>query len=256
MAAATQAAETRQRLRTRYDDIFFPGMAAIILFSVFIGFAQSYYLQGTLKLPAWKAFAAAPHPLLVHIHAVIFSSWILLLVSQTSIVAIGHVDMHRKLGVAGFGLACLLVFVGLAVTCEFLSRHHALEDPNLRFPFLQALDLLVFSTLIYFGYRQRFNPAAHKRLMLIATITLLDAAFSRWPVLIVGNSLIADVCCYALLVLLAGYDVWSTGNVHRATLGASALLVLAHHPTLSILDRTVAWHRLAIYMQRLGNLLH
>jgi len=92
-------------------------------------------------------------------HAVIFSSWIPLLVAQTSLVAADRVDLHRRLGFAGFGLACLLVLVGLAVTCEFLARNHALEDPNLRFPFLQAVDLLVFSTLIYFGYRQRFNPA-------------------------------------------------------------------------------------------------
>jgi hypothetical protein len=209
-----------------------------------------------LKLPDWKAFAAPPHPLLVHIHAVIFSSWILLLVAQTSLVAVGRIDIHRRLGVVGFGLACLLVPVGLAVTCEFLARHHRLEDPSLRFPFLQVVDLLVFSTLIYFGYRQRFNPAAHKRLMLIATITPLDAAFSRWPVLVVGNSLLADMCCYALLALLASYDMWSIGKVHRATLWGSTLLILAHHPILSILERTIGWHRLAIYMQRFGDLLH
>ena len=137
-------------------------MAAFILFSVFLGFAQSYYLQGVLKLPEWKAFAAPPHPLLVHVHAMIFSSWILLLVAQTSLVAAGRLDLHRRLGAAGFGLACLLVLVGLAVTCEFLSRHHSHEEPGLRFPFLQVVDLTVFSSLIYFGYRLRFNPAAHK----------------------------------------------------------------------------------------------
>ena len=186
----------------------------------------------------------------------ILSSWILLLVAQTSFVAVGRVDMHRRLGLAGFGLACLLVLVGLAVTCESLARGVlGLGDPRLRFPFLQVLDLLVFPTLVYFGYRQRFNPAAHKRLMLIATITLLDAAFVRWPVLIVGNFLIAEMCCYSLLLLLAGFDLWSTGKVHRATLWGSALLILAHHPILSILHRTVAWHRAAIYVQRLGESL-
>jgi hypothetical protein len=178
-------------------------MAAFILVSVFLGFAQSYYLHVMLKLPDWKTFAAPPDPLLVHIHAVIFSSWILLLVAQTSLVAADRVDLHRRLGAAGFGLACLLVLVGLAVTCEFLSRHHGHEEPGLRFPFLQVVDLTAFSTLIYFGYRLRFNPAAHKRLMLIATVALLDAAFSRWPILVIGNGLVADFCCYALLALLA-----------------------------------------------------
>ena len=256
MATAIQATQAPPRNRSRYDHIFFPSMAAFILFSVFLGFAQSYYLQGVLKLPEWKAFAAPPHPLLVHVHAMIFSSWILLLVAQTSLVAAGRLDLHRRLGAAGFGLACLLVLVGLAVTCEFLSRHHSHEEPGLRFPFLQVVDLTVFSTLIYFGYRQRFNPAAHKRLMVIATVALLEAAFSRWPVLVVGNGLLADLCCYALLALLAAYDTWSIRKVQRATLWGSAVLILAHHPILTILERNIAWHRLAIYLQRLGDLLH
>ena len=256
MATAIQATQTPPRIRSRYDHIFFPCMSAFILVSVFLGFSQSYYLQGVLKLPEWKAFATPPHPLLVHIHAAVFSSWILLLLAQTSLVAADRVDLHRRLGVAGFGLACLLVLVGLAVTCEFLSRHHGHEEPGLRFPFLQVVDLTVFSTLIYFGYRQRFNPAAHKRLMLIATAALLDAAFSRWPILVVGNGLVADFCCYALLALLAVYDMWSIGKVQRATLWGGALLILAHHPILTILERNLAWHRLAIYMQRLGDLLH
>jgi hypothetical protein len=256
MATTAQATQTLRQLRSHYDHLFFPSVAAIILASVFLGFAQSYYLQGVLKLPEWKAFAAPPHPLLVHIHAVIFSSWILLLVAQTSLVAADRVDLHRRLGVAGFGLACLLVLVGLAVTSEFLSRHHGHEEPGLRFPLLQVLDLTLFATLIYFGYRQRFNPDAHKRLMLIATVALLDAAFSRWPILVVGNGLLADLCCYALLALLAVYDMWSIGKVQRATLWGSALLILAHHPILTILERNIAWHRLAIYLQRLGDALH
>jgi len=90
--------------------------------------------------------------------------------------------------------------------------------------------------------------------MLIATITLLDAAFSRWLVLVVGNSVLADMCCYALLALLAGYDLWSIGKAHRATLLGSALLIVSHRLILSILDRIIVWHRVAIYMQRLGDL--
>ena len=92
--------------------------------------------------------------------------------------------------------------------------------------------------------------------MVIATVALLEAAFSRWPVLVVGNGLLADLCCYALLALLAAYDTWSIRKVQRATLWGSAVLILAHHPILTILERNIAWHRLAIYLQRLGDLLH
>jgi hypothetical protein len=254
MATATRA--FRYSATRHYDHVFFSGMAVLILATVFLGFVQSFYLAGVVKLPAWKAFAAPPLPLLVQIHGAVFSSWIVLLIAQTSLVAAGRVDLHRRLGLWGFGLACLLVLVGLAVTCENLARHFAPGDPKLRFPFLNAVDMLVFSTLIYFGYRQRFSPAAHKRLVLTATITLLDAAFLRWPVPGIGsNFLVAELCCYSLLLLLACYDLWSIGKVHHATLWGSTLLIVTHHPILSILGQNIVWHSFAIHMQTVGGFL-
>jgi hypothetical protein len=70
--------------------------------------------------------------------------------------------------------------------------------------------------LIYSAFRERFNPAAHKRLILIATITLLDAAFVRWPIpASLWDLRVAQMCCYPLLLLLIGYDLWSTGKIQR-----------------------------------------
>ena len=253
---AFSARAPRVRANLRFEHLVFSGLAAIILAAVFLGFAQTFYLRGILTIPAWKAFAVPPLPLLVQIHGAIFSSWILLLTTQTSLVTAHRVDLHRRLGFVGFVLACLLVLVGLATTCQMLARRFTPGDPRLRFPFLQVVDMIVFSTLICFGYRQRRNPAAHKRLMLIGTITLLDAVFVRWPVLVVGNFLVAEMCCYALLLLLAGYDLWSMGKVHRATLWASAVLIVSHHPILSIFAQHLIWHRFAIYMQTLGRHLY
>ena len=88
-------------------------------------------------------------------------------------------------------------------------------------------DMLIFSTLIYFAFRQRFNPSAHKRLILIATITLLDAAFGRWPIPVAWWDLrVAQMCCYALLLLLIGYDLWSTRKVQSAAVFASLFLIV------------------------------
>ena len=86
------------RAETRLDRYFFPGMALLMLATVFWGFARTYYLAGVFRapLPNW----------LVHVHGAVFSCWILLLVTQTSLVAANRVDVHRKLGLLGFGLAC------------------------------------------------------------------------------------------------------------------------------------------------------
>jgi hypothetical protein len=60
-------------------------------------------------------FNANPLPPLLHIHGAVFSSWMLLLIVQTSLVAAGRVDLHRRLGLLGFFLACLLVCLSLLV---------------------------------------------------------------------------------------------------------------------------------------------
>ena len=80
----------RRQSGDRFDNLFFSGVAVVILVSVFVGFAHSYYLAGMLKAPL-------PN-LLVHIHGAVFSCWILLLIVQTSLVAAGRVDVHRRLG--------------------------------------------------------------------------------------------------------------------------------------------------------------
>ena len=103
-----------------------------------------------------------------------------MLIVQTSLVAAGRVDVHRRLGLLGFGMACLVVVLGLLVATDWQVRHFAPGEAGMRaraFYTVTISTMLAFSTLIYFAFRNRFNPAAHKRLILIATITLRDAAF-------------------------------------------------------------------------------
>jgi hypothetical protein len=230
-------------------------MAALILAAVFLGFAQTFYLRGILTIPHWKAFAAPPLPLIVQIHGAIFSSWILLLITQTSLVAAHRVELHRRLGRLGFFLACLLVLAGVAVVCEDLARHVAPGNPRIEGVATQALRAASFALLVYFGYRNRHNPSAHKRLMLIATINLLPAAVVRWPVLTAGNFPLALAFCCALLGLVVCYDALSTRTVHRATLWSIVLTFAVNPPIVAAYTHNGAWFRLATHMQSLGRLL-
>jgi peptidoglycan/LPS O-acetylase OafA/YrhL len=120
----------------------------------------------------------------------------------------------------GFALAFLMMVAGVAVICEQLARLVPPGDPRISGAATQVLRLLGFAILVYSGYRLRQTPPAHKRLMLIATITLLPAAFVRWPVLISGNFLLALACCLALLVLVACYELWSTRKIQQRRCGA------------------------------------
>jgi len=117
--------------------------------------------------------------------------------------------------------------------------------------------MLAFATLIYFAFRNRFNPAAHKRLILIATIAILDAAFERWrvPVAWWGERSAALTCTVPLLLLIMGYDCWSRGKVHRATIWAS-LFVVALQQVRGPLGHSAVWQAFALWAQTCARSLH
>ncbi len=112
--------------------------------------------------------------------------------------------------------------------------------------------MLIFSTLVFYAYRERFDPAAHKRLILIATIALLDAPTGRPPfAAITARPFMDSIFVYAFLLLLIAYDLWSTRKVHRATIWATAFVVVIGQLRVPI-GNTDAWHTFANWVQTLA----
>src|SRR6476659_9612672 len=130
----------------RYDHLFFSAMAVLILATVFAGFAPSYYFAGIFRAPLPSR--------IIHVHGAVFSCWILLLITQTSLVSAGRVDVHRRLGIAGFVLACLMVVVGVLAATNALVRGVG-RDP-LAFYMVSIVDMVLFPTLVFFAFRARF----------------------------------------------------------------------------------------------------
>src|SRR5258706_163779 len=193
-----------------------------MLVSVFIGFARSYFLAGVFRAPL-------PSPI-IHIHGAAFTAWILLLVAQPSLVAAGRTDIHRRLGLAGCCLGCLMVILGVMASTESLVRHAAQLDPFGRDPkafyLVPMSEMVVFATLLYFAFRNRKDSPAHKRYIYIATTALMVAAIARWPLAFSSRKiLVASLLSDIFLLLLVAYDLWSTRKIHRATLWAGASLV-------------------------------
>jgi hypothetical protein len=226
----------------RFDDFFFFGMAVVILASVFVGFAHTYYLAGVFDAPL-------PN-LLVHVHGAVFTCWIILFIVQTSLVAAGRVDIHRRLGMFGFGMACLMVILGLLVATDSLARHANLGVRVREFYAIPLTGILTFAILIYFAFRNRFNPAVHKRLILIATIAILDAAFDRWPIPAEwwGPHATSLLCVLPLVLVIMAYDYWSTGKVLRVTILAS-LFVIAVQQLRFLLGQSTHFQNFAAWIQ-------
>jgi FtsH-binding integral membrane protein len=156
------------------------------------------------------------------IHGAVFSCWILLLIVQNSLAWAGRVDIHRKLGLAGFLLARLMVVVGWTAASDRLARGTAPPGLDSYFFYIVPMtDMVIFGTLIFFAFRARRDPSAHKRIIYIATVGVLIAAIARFPLRwLFHNAAHAAIASYAFLLLLAAYDVWSTRKLHRATLWA------------------------------------
>ena len=244
-AAAPARTESPRLPGRRYDHVFFSAMAALMLVTVFIGFARTYYLAGLYHAPLPNG--------LIHLHGAAFSTWMLLLITQTSLVAAGRTDVHRRLGLAGFALGCAMIVLGVLAATDSLARHAAQPsfaglDPR-TFYIIPVTDVVLFGVFLYLGLRNRTDCPAHKRYILLATTTLLLAATARWSFL---NSLvIADLVTYSFPILLAVYDLWSTRKIHRVTLWASAALIVVHQIRVP-LGNTAPWHSFADWVLRLA----
>jgi len=229
----------------RYDHVFFPAMALLILATVFAGFARTYYLAGVFHAPLPS--------LTIHLHGAAFSCWILLLVTQASLVSAGRVDIHRRLGIAGFLLASLMVVLGVLAATDSLVRQAGPPGRDPKFFYIIPLtDMLIFAVLVFFAFRARSNPPAHKRLILVATVALMIAAIARWPFALVHrNAIRAALLSYLFLLILAAYDFWCTRKVHRTTLWAGAFLIIVQQIRIPI-GKTGAWHAFASWAQSIG----
>src|SRR5262249_48109168 len=218
-------------------------MVALMLFTVFYGFARTYYLAGVFHAPLPSR--------IIHIHGAAFSTWMLLLITQTSLVAAGRTDIHRRLGIAGFALGCAMIVLGVMASTDSLVRHAGSSfvglDPRTFF-IIPITDIVLFATFLGFAFRNRTDCPAHKRYILLATSALLLAATARWP--FINNLIVADVLTYSFPVFLAAYDLWSTRKIHRVTLWAGIVLIVVHQIRVP-LGNTSTWHSFADWVLRL-----
>jgi len=228
----------------RFDHYFFSGTAWLMLVCVLVGFGPTYFLAGVFNAPLPSR--------IIHIHGALFTCWMLLLVAQNSLAWARRMDIHKKVGLFGFGLACLMVLVGWIAATDRLVRGTAPPGVDTYFFYIIPMtDMVIFATLIFFAFRARRDPPAHKRIIYIATVGILIAAIARFRVSwLFHKAPHAAIASYAFLLLLIAYDLWSTRKVHRATLGASAFLIFVQQIRLPI-GHTPAWHSFAAGVQSL-----
>jgi hypothetical protein len=240
------AAVRRDRPRNPASDrVFFAVFAVVLWATVLYGFAKTYFLAGMVRAPLPNV--------LIHIHGAAFTLWMVLLVVQIGLVSTGNLAIHKKLGLAGFGLAVAMVVLGLLAATDALRRGEAVLGLDAKsFYIIPISSISVFAVLVFFAYRARRRPAAHKRLILIATIGIIDAAVGRWPVAFLQTHPAAqDLIPFGFLLAVMVYDLVTLHRIQKSTLWAS-LLIVAVHLTRVPFAGTALWQFFATLMAGKG----
>lgn len=221
----------RPKRRVQPDRIFFTTMAIAMAGVVLAGFAPSYYFRSA-NLP--------PLTPLYELHGFLFTTWIGVFIAQNGLVAGRRTDLHRRLGIAGAVLAAAVFVTGIVVSIETLRREGGGQNA-LRFLSIPLGDITAFGALVTAGLLLRHNAAAHKRLMLLATISLLAAGFGRGLGQIhIQGRVIFFLCTAGFVAIVVAYDLASRGRIHTATLWGG-LTVAAFKPALFAYSATPAW---------------
>ncbi|MDB5499790.1 MAG: hypothetical protein JWP28_3821 [Phenylobacterium sp.] len=160
---------------------FYVWMAGLFVLIAFSGFAETYWLQ-----LAGGTFVGSP---LLHLHGLLFSAWTLFFLSQTWLAASGQMQHHRAWGVAGVSLATAMVFVGLATSIASMQKGvadgHA--EAARAFAIVPLSAAVLFAVLVAWAVVTVKTPEVHKRLMMLATISILQAPIGRFFFLTVGG---------------------------------------------------------------------
>ncbi len=226
---------------------FYTGMALALLATVFAGFARTFFLR------AWfpEVRHLAPTETIFYIHGIAFTAWFALLVVQPSLVAIRRIDLHRKVGWFGAGLAATMAVMGVSVALVAARRPTGflgIPIPPAEFLIVPFTDMALFTLFVGLAIARRRDPQAHKRLMLVASISFLTAAIARLPFAFMesGPPAYFGVTDLFLLPLIV-WDVATRRRLHPVTLWGGVLLIVSQ-PLRLWISGTETWLHFANWL--------
>jgi hypothetical protein len=198
----------------------------------FIGFAPTYWLP-----IASKTLKVNP---VVHIHGALFFAWSLFLVFQSWLASSGRIVRHRSVGLIGVSFATAMTIFGTLVTIHAMKEAAAIgmRDEGIAFAIVPLSGIAFFAIVFTLAVIYVRQPDVHKRLILLAAISILDAAVARWfltflaPAGAVGPppvavSILPAIVAYLLLVVAMVFDWRTRGRPHAVyAIGGTALLLV------------------------------
>lgn len=211
---------------------FFFYMSLVLLALVFIGFSKTFYLRAFFEQEEFMSDAFMTRE--IYIHGSVMTAWYILLVTQTFLIGRGAYRVHKIMGIAGLALAVAMILTGIPVITGFAPRLiDAGLDADMVLPIISVLiwfdilALVAFGLLVGLAIVHRQTGTAHKRLMMMASITFMLPATFRivngfapdWPAMP-----IALVVSVLLLTAMAAHDLVALRKLHPATLFGGSIV--------------------------------
>ncbi len=173
-----------------------------------------------------------PPRMVVHVHAFVFTTWLLILTAQVLLVVRNRVALHRRLGWFAAGWAGLMIVLGLWVA--MVAKGPVAAGPGSpQFLAMNFGAILAFGALLLWGIALRGNPAAHRRVMILATIAILDPGYARLSQWLIREP--ASMTAWfvwnfygnlLIIGLMAAWDLWNGRLMKQFVVGAVGLLAL------------------------------
>ena len=242
--------DDRARVGAASDARYFYFYMALSCMAVaLLGFAPTYWLpMATGKFPSMP---------MIQLHGMLFFTWTLYFAVQTWLAASGRIARHRTIGMIGVSLATAMTIFGFLAAIDAMKRSAATgqADAGIAFAIVPLSGILFFAVIFILAVANVRRPETHKRLMLLAGVSILDAPVARWFLTFLAPPgppgpppvpvTIAPAMVACLLLVVAIVRDWRTrGRPHPAYLYGGAALVAVKLLNWPV-SVTPAWHSLA-----------
>ncbi|MEO5772932.1 MAG: hypothetical protein ABIQ32_02270 [Sphingomicrobium sp.] len=212
----------------RHDRTMIAATVAAVLLVIVIGFGMDIVRRAHIN--------ALHFALIVHLHAIAYTGWLLLLAAQVLLVRTGRRDLHRRLGLAAIVLIPAMLVLGPATAYYGVANNPWMPDKWIAWLSVNFTNAISSVVLLTAGFLLRRDAAVHKRLMVMGTIALTEPGFGRiWAPFLearLGEGYVpfyisTYIGTFVLIVAVGIYDLATRRRLHPAYV-AAALWIFAN----------------------------
>lgn len=219
--------------RSRFHSYFAWTVALLIV----VAFFRSFYGRSLFDLP--------PLPTLYVLHGIVFTAWLVLFVVQTRFIAARNIATHKKMGVAGAALALAIIVIGV------MTALHSAATPQPRplgmtpsqFSIVALTSITLFAICIGAAISLRRKPEYHRRLMVLAMISVLGPPVARLIMLFHAGShfLVIQTGVPALLLSWCLINDWRKQRIIHPLYAIGGTLIVLSWPARITIAQTDTW---------------